>query len=134
MKRLIPLVLLAMSAPLHAETPLRFLHAFSTEAARQQPGFVPSAPRGQAFFANRFGVSKRIPNCVACHTESPAGPGRHAVTGKAIQPLSPRANASRFTDAPKVEKWFRRNCNEVVGRPCSAAEKADVLKYLIERS
>ena len=36
----------------------------------------------------------------------------------------------RKTDAAKTEKWFRRNCNDVVGRECSAGEKADVLSWL----
>ncbi len=41
------------------------------------------------------------------------------------------ANAQRFSDSAKVEKWFRRNCNDVLGRECSAAEKADVMSWLI---
>ncbi|MBP9654300.1 MAG: DUF1924 domain-containing protein, partial [Rhodocyclaceae bacterium] len=61
--------------------------------------------------------------------ESPLQPGRHAVTGKAIKPLAPRAEAARFSDPAKVEKWFRRNCTEVVGRECSAAEKADFILF-----
>ena len=40
------------------------------------------------------------------------------------------ANPARFTDPDKVEKWFRRNCNSVLGRECSAAEKADVIAWL----
>ncbi|MCB1893515.1 MAG: DUF1924 domain-containing protein, partial [Rhodocyclaceae bacterium] len=54
------------------------------------------------------------------------------VTGKAIKPLAPRAEAARFTDAAKTEKWFRRNCSEVVGRECTAAEKADFILFLTE--
>ena len=34
-------------------------------------------------------------------------------------------------DRCRVEKWFRRNCNDVVGRECTAAEKADVLAWLL---
>ena len=45
-------------------------------------------------------------------------------------PLAPAAHARRFSDAAKAEKWFRRNCNDVLGRECSAAEKADVLAWL----
>jgi len=48
-----------------------------------------------------------------------------------VQPLAPAANGQRFTDPAKVEKWFRRNCNDVLGRECSAAEKADVLSWLL---
>ena len=35
-----------------------------------------------------------------------------------------------LTDVARVDKWFRRNCNDVLSRECSAAEKADVLAYL----
>lgn len=54
------------------------------------------------------------------------------VTGKSIKPLAPQAENARFTDAAKAEKWFRRNCTEVLGRECSAAEKADFVSYLAE--
>jgi hypothetical protein len=57
--------------------------------------------------------------------------GRHVVTSKAIQPLAPSANPNRFQDRARVEKWFKRNCNDTVGRECTSAEKADVLAYLI---
>jgi hypothetical protein len=42
------------------------------------------------------------------------------------------ANAERFTDPAKVEKWFRRNCKEVVGRDCTPAEKADFVLFAAE--
>ena len=53
-----------------------------------------------------------------------------AATGKPIAAMAPAFNPERFTDAAKTEKWFRRNCNDVIGRECSAAEKADVLGWL----
>jgi hypothetical protein len=31
-------------------------------------------------------------------------------------PLAPAFNPARFTNATKVEKWFGRNCKDVVGR------------------
>jgi hypothetical protein len=61
-------------------------------------------------------------------------PGKHASTGKAIAALAPTANGERFTDSAKTEKWFRRNCNDVVGRECTAAEKADTLAWLLSLS
>jgi len=44
--------------------------------------------------------------------------------------LAPAFNPERFVDAAKAEKWFRRNCNDVMARECSAAEKADVIAWL----
>jgi urocanate hydratase len=41
------------------------------------------------------------------------------------------ADPERFTDSGVVDKWFRRNCNDVLGRLCTAKEKGDVLQYLM---
>lgn len=130
----LPLVITCLIAcgPAQAEPPRQLIDGYAAEAAQQQPGFRPSAQRGAQFFGRDFRVSEKMPACVACHTDNPAQPGRHAVTGKGIKPLAPVANAERFTDPAKVEKWFRRNCKEVVGRECSPAEKADVVQYLAE--
>ena len=57
--------------------------------------------------------------------------GKHTKTGKEIAPLAPATNPQRFADAAKVEKWFNRNCNDVLGRVCTAQEKGDVLAYLM---
>jgi mono/diheme cytochrome c family protein len=94
---------------------------------RQAAGAAPSAARGQQFFTQGHG---REWSCSSCHGAAPTVTGRHASTGKPIAPLAPAVNAERFTDAAKSEKWFRRNCNDVVGRECTAAEKADVLAWL----
>ena len=56
--------------------------------------------------------------------------GRHESTGKPISPLAPAFHPRGFTDTAKVDKWFRRNCNDVLSRECTAVEKADVLAYL----
>jgi hypothetical protein len=91
-------------------------------------GSTPSPSRGQQFFTVVHG---REWSCASCHGAMPTQAGRHAVTGKVIAALAPAFNPERFTDPAKVEKWFRRNCNDVVGRECSAAEKADVIAWLI---
>jgi hypothetical protein len=41
------------------------------------------------------------------------------------------SNPERFTDQTKAEKWFKRNCNDVLARECTAQEKADVLSWLL---
>ena len=51
-------------------------------------------------------------------------------TGKTIRPLAVAANPERFTDPAKVEKWFGRNCKEVVGRACTPGEKANFVAYM----
>jgi hypothetical protein len=52
-------------------------------------------------------------------------------TGKVISPLAPAADPERFTSTAKVEKWFARNCNDVLGRACTPVEKGDVLAWLL---
>ena len=131
MKHTTLIVMLACAATAQAAVPGEMLGAYRAEAAREVAGFQPSAQRGSEFYARRFGVSDKLSSCAACHTDNPAQAGRHVVTDKPIDALAPVANAERFTDKAKTEKWFRRNCKEVAGRECTAAEKADLLAYLI---
>ena len=132
MRALTATALLLTSLAGHAETPHQIRHAYAAEAASQQAGFTPSAKRGEAFFHQRFASNEKMPGCASCHTDNPLHGGQHAVTGKSIRPLAVAANAERFSDPAKVEKWFGRNCKEVVGRACTPAEKADFITYLSE--
>lgn len=120
------LLLATFASP--ASTPAELQRAYAAEAASASPGFRGfSAERGRRFFTTTQGNDWR---CASCHTDTPTAEGRHAVTGRALRPLAPAANPARFTDAAKVEKWFRRNCRDVVGRECTAVEKGDVLAWL----
>ncbi len=87
------------------------------------------ATRGEQFFQIKHGNDW---SCASCHGMPPSQIGKHASTGKAIEPLAPAVNVKRLTDDAKVDKWFRRNCKDVLSRECTAVEKADVLAYLIE--
>jgi cytochrome b len=69
-------------------------------------------------------------SCATCHTDDPKRTGR-SPAGKIIEPLAPSANARRFTDRVEADKWFDRNCKQVLGRVCTAAEKGDVLAWLL---
>jgi len=115
---------LSMLAPLaQAATPADLLDTYRSAA-----GAAPDPVRGQRLFTQTHG---REWSCSSCHGATPTGTGRHAVTGKPIAPLAPAFDPQRFTDAAKSDKWFRRNCNDVLGHECSAAEKADVLAWLM---
>ena len=107
----------------HAATPADLQAGYTAQA-----GSPASATRGQQFFNVRQG---REWSCASCHGAVPTQAGKHASTGKAITALAPAFNPERFTDPAKVEKWFRRNCNDVAARECSAAEKADVMAWLL---
>ena len=129
--RLIPhtlmltLALLGAAATAQAaeSTPAQQLQRFATEAGR--PGNVSA---GERLFTQKHGGEW---SCASCHGERPLANGRHASTGKTMAPLAPAANAKSLTDPAKVDKWLRRNCKDVLSRECSAAEKADVLAWLI---
>jgi hypothetical protein len=113
----------AFAASAHAATPAEALAGYSWLA-----GSAAQPARGQAFFTERHG---REWSCTSCHGNPPVQAGKHAATGKVIAPMAPAVNPERFTDTAKTEKWFRRNCNDVVGRECTPAEKADVLAWLL---
>jgi hypothetical protein len=112
-----------------AATPAEIQKDLETAARASTPGFSAfSAQRGKQFFNATHGNDW---SCASCHTGSPVATGKHAKTGKEIAPLAPAANPQRFADAAKVEKWFKRNCNDVLGRVCTAEEKGNVLAYLM---
>jgi len=123
---------IALCVPLSLALWAGAAHAQTTPAEQiagyvAQSGQPAQAARGQEFFTSKHGKEW---SCSTCHTAKPTVEGKHASTGKVIAPMAPAANDKRFTDAAKTEKWFRRNCNDVVGRECTPAEKADVLTWL----
>lgn len=113
----------ALSPLAQAITPAEQLSAYTAQAG------TPAQPaRGQQLFTTRHGKDW---SCASCHTAAPTVQGKHASTGKVIAALAPGFNPERFTDTAKTDKWFRRNCNDVMGRECTAGEKADVLAWLL---
>lgn len=121
---------LVTGAAAHAEKPAEFLDRYQREARQESPTFAPSAERGAQFFTQTHGGEW---SCSTCHTKDPAARGKHASTGKAIEPMAPAANPERLASARQVEKWFGRNCKDVLGRACTPAEKADVVAWLMAR-
>jgi len=124
------LLLSSTGAAFAADTPASLIAGYAAEAAKTTPGFTPSALRGQNFITKQWTVSDKMPSCTTCHTTNLKATGKHAITDKPIEPLAPSANPERFSDLKKVEKWFKRNCKEVVGRECTAEEKADFIQYV----
>jgi hypothetical protein len=111
-----------------AETPASLMAHYAQAAGI--PVAALSATRGAALYRTEHpGRNGQNISCSSCHTASPKQPGKTRV-GKRIEPLAPAANPERFTDAAKVEKWFRRNCMDVLQRECSAQEKGDFIAWL----
>ena len=117
----------ALSTAAYGETPQDLLQTWRAQARSQSPQFAGfSAERGRSLYFTQPADW----SCSTCHTTDPRSDGRHAVTSKPIKPLSPLVNPARFSDAAKVEKWFRRNCRDVLKRECTVVEKGDLLTYL----
>ena len=69
-------------------------------------------------------------SCSDCHTDNLTQAGKHAKTGKKIEPIAPSVNPKRLTDTKKIEKWLKRNCMWTLGRACTPQEKGDYLVFL----
>jgi len=121
---LLTIMLVLVASLARAETPQQVLDQLTREAGSA------SASRGEQFYKARQSGGE-ADSCAACHTPDPRKGGQHVKTHKAIDPLAPVANRERFTDPAKVEKWFKRNCKEVLGRACTPQEKADFAAYVI---
>lgn len=125
---------LSLAASSFAGTREDLLARYASAAKEASPAYSGfSAQRGEAFYAKKFAGGKPdTPACTSCHSNSPREPGR-TLTGKTIEPMAVSMTRDRYTDPAKVEKWFKRNCNEVLGRECTALEKGDWLTYMMGR-
>ena len=128
---LMVLIAALMVAPLASATPASD-SLFASFKAEGATGF--DAERGKkAWTKDTKNAEGEAMSCTSCHGDDLSKTGKHRKTGKLIEPMAPSANAERFTDAKKVEKWFKRNCNDVWARDCTAQEKGDILKFLLSK-
>ena len=107
------------------------LAAFAAEAKKTDPAFAGfSADRGSKLWNSTHTEGKiETPSCTTCHTKDATAEGKT----RALKPIAPMAvskTPDRFTDSEKVDKWFTRNCQSVLGRACTPVEKGDVITYL----
>ena len=122
MKALLFIFSLGFCGAAYSATPQDLLKTYEAQSGKA------STSRGEQFFNAKHGKEW---SCASCHDNPPNHDTKHIVTGKVIKPLAPSANPARFTVEAKVDKWFKRNCNDVLGRECTTQEKADVLAWLI---
>lgn len=122
------LACLALALPLCAAATNPIQDSYRAAAKQENPAFTDfSASAGHKLYSTKGAEF----SCSSCHTDSPLNTGKHARTNKEIQPLAPVANPKRFSDAANVEKWFKRNCNDVLARACTAQEKGDFMAYVL---
>jgi len=132
MHKKLALLGLLFSVNVLAATPQELLKQYEVQAKAENPAFSGfSADRGASFFrTERAHSNGQKVSCSTCHTSDPRNQGKTRAN-KIIEPIAPITNPQRFTDAAKVEKWFGRNCKDVLERACTAQEKGDYIQYLV---
>ncbi|WP_421715578.1 DUF1924 domain-containing protein [Arcobacter arenosus] len=112
-----------------------YLNSLKKEVQSQNPTFEDfDYKRGEEIFTSKhIGKKGKEISCVSCHTANLNQTGENFFTGKMIEPLSPKANPKRFTKVKTIEKWLRRNFNDVYKREGTAKEKGDVITYIINK-
>ena len=119
---------LAIALPLAANANV-ILDGYKAQAKQENAAFKDfTVAAGQKLYTT---VGPNQLSCSSCHTDSPKNEGKHAKTNKAIDPLAPSVNPKRFSDLAQVEKWFKRNCNDALGRACTTQEKGDFMTYVL---
>jgi hypothetical protein len=122
------LTCLAIALPVAASANV-ILDGYKTLAKQESPAFKDfTVAAGQKLYTT---VGPNQLSCSSCHTDSPKNEGKHAKTNKVIEPMAPSANPKRFSDLAQVEKWFKRNCNDALGRVCTTQEKGDFMTYVL---
>jgi hypothetical protein len=118
------LFLLSISSQVYGNDEI--LKSFEVQAGKQF-----SATEGEKIYRNKRVNSKgETISCMTCHTPNPKAEGLTRAN-KIIDPLAPVANKERFTDMVKVEKWFKRNCKDVLDRECTVMEKGNFVKFMM---
>ena len=129
----LPVLLIVAGTGAHAASPNELLQGYATQAKKENPAFREfSAGAGEKFYRALVKHSSgRQISCATCHTDDPRKAGKHHKTGKEIPPLAPSVNKSRLTNSANAEKWFKRNCQDVLERACTAQEKGDFIAYIL---
>ena len=112
-----------------------YLNSLKQEVLKENPNFTGfDSKRGEEIFTSKhIGKKGKEISCTSCHTIDLSNSGENIFTGKTIEPLSPKANPKRFTDLAEIEKWIKRNFNDVYNREGTALEKGDVITYIINK-
>jgi len=113
---------------------VQYMNELETAAKAENRSFSGfDALRGKEIFTSTHtGKQGKPMACTSCHTANLASAGKNSLTGKVIDPLSPRANPQRLISAKEVKKWLKRNFVDVYAHEGTAQEKGDVLAYIMK--
>lgn len=134
---LIALGVISFSAQADVASAQKLADKYMAFAKNIQPDAKASADAGKAFYNRKITLKGKEVSCSTCHTENPAAVGKTAAgfkgieAGKPIKALAPSANPARFSNVDKVEDNFTKHCENILGKDCSAQEKADYITYLL---
>ena len=92
-----------------------YLSSLKQEVLKENPKFTAfDAKRGEEIFVSKhIGKKGKEIACTSCHGIDLNKSSENFFTGKVIEPLSPKANPKRFTQLDEIEKWIKRNFNDV---------------------
>ncbi len=112
-----------------------YLSSLKQEVLKTEPNFKTfDAKKGEEIFKSKhIGKKGKEISCESCHTTNLANSGENIFTGKPIEPLSPKANPKRLTDINEIEKWLKRNFNDVYNKEGTPMEKGDVITYIMSK-
>lgn len=123
--------LTSFSAQADVSSAEQLANKFGILAKALNPNATLSAEAGRAFFIKKVTVKGKDLSCSTCHTDNPANNGKHADTGKLIQPMAPSVNPKRFSDVQKSSEKFAEHCKDLYGKDCTAEEKGNFITYLL---
>ncbi|MDN0074570.1 DUF1924 domain-containing protein [Crenobacter sp. SG2303] len=110
--------------------PAEQIAGYRSAAQAADPSFKDfSAERGRELYYRKVMKNGKMVSCASCHSQDPRQPGQTPAF-RPIGPMATAVNPKRFTDPQKTEKWFRRNCDDVLSRQCTPQEKGDYLTFL----
>lgn len=91
-----------------------------------------SATDGKTLWLQEFQDAKsgKMRQCATCHTDNLRNQGKHARTGKTIEPLAPSVNPKSLISTKEIRKWLKRNCKWTIGRECTPQEQGNVLTFI----
>lgn len=132
MKYLSVLLMLSMSLMGASPEVEQYMKELLSAAKAENKSFTGfDAARGkEIFISTHVGKQGKPMSCTTCHTVNLGNSGKNSLTGKVIEPLSPRVNPQRLTRVKEVKKWLKRNFVDVYAREGTAQEKGDVLTYI----
>lgn len=112
-----------------------YLNTLKPLAKQENPNFSGfDAKRGEMIFTStHMGKKGKEISCVSCHGNDFTKSHENIFTGKIIEPLSPKANPTRLSDVKTIDKWLKRNFNDVYNREGTNLEKGDVLTYILSK-